>query len=99
MAKALLERNEPEMFRGVGFNSQQCAEKAIKGFLTYKKIHFEKIHDIVALSKEVLVVHPELEALLKETAQLTHKENIISASGNLKMNYLCDDERLCSLMS
>ena len=28
------------------FHSQQCAEKAIKGYLTFHKVRFPKSHDI-----------------------------------------------------
>lgn len=35
------------------FHSQQCAEKAVKGFLAHHKIRFSKTHDLESLSKDV----------------------------------------------
>ncbi|MGE5558829.1 MAG: HEPN domain-containing protein [Bacillota bacterium] len=32
------------------YHSQQCAEKALKAFLTSKEVTFEKTHDLVALN-------------------------------------------------
>ncbi len=71
MAKALWERDDTEMWRGVAFNCQQSAEKAIKGFLAYKKVSFTKTHDIGSLAAKVLVSNPELEPLLKSASTLT----------------------------
>jgi HEPN domain-containing protein len=71
MAKALFEKNDAEMWRGVAFNCQQSAEKAIKGFLTYKKISFQTTHDIGSLATKILVSNPELEPLLKRASTLT----------------------------
>lgn len=48
----------------VCFHSQQCAEKYIKGFLTFNEIYFPKTHsieDIVELCKQII---PEIESEL-----------------------------------
>ena len=71
MAKALFEKNDVEMWRGVAFNCQQSAEKAIMGFLTYKKISFQYTHDIGSLATKILALNPELEPLLKRASTLT----------------------------
>ena len=71
MAKALFEKNDAEMWRGVAFNCQQSAEKAIKGFLTYKKISFQTTHDVGSLATKILISNPELEPLLKRASTLT----------------------------
>lgn len=71
MAKVLWERDDAEMWRGVAYNCEQCAEKAIKGFLAYKKISFTKTHDIGSLAAKVLISNPEVESLLKRASTLT----------------------------
>ena len=38
-----------QKYRTAIYHSQQCAEKAFKGFLIYKKHSLVKIHDLVAL--------------------------------------------------
>jgi HEPN domain-containing protein len=46
------------------FHAQQCAEKYIKGFLTFNEIYFPKIHsieDLVDLCKQIV---PEIESEL-----------------------------------
>ena len=46
------------------FHAQQCAEKYIKGFLTFNEIYFPKIHsieDLVELCKQIV---PEIESEL-----------------------------------
>ena len=46
------------------FHAQQCAEKYIKGFLTFKEIYLPKIHsieDLVELCKQIV---PEIESEL-----------------------------------
>ena len=71
MAQVLFKKNDVEMWRGVAFNCQQSAEKAIKGFLTYKKISFQTTHDIGSLATKILISNPELESLLKRASTLT----------------------------
>ncbi|MGZ3775966.1 MAG: HEPN domain-containing protein [Bdellovibrio sp.] len=46
-------------------------KKPLKGYLTYKKIPFEKTHDVKILSEVFLRNYPELESLVKESTQLT----------------------------
>ena len=49
-----------------GFHSQQCAEKAIKGFLAFHKIRFPKTHDLELLAVEVAKVDDDLAKLAKK---------------------------------
>lgn len=53
------------------FHSQQCAEKAIKGFLTFHKVRFSKTHDLIQLATEVAVVDVKLSKLIIKTKGLT----------------------------
>ena len=53
------------------FHSQQCAEKAIKGFLTHKKIRFSKTHDLLMLSVEIQTVDTKLAKIVEKSKALT----------------------------
>ena len=61
MAQLLYENGSEDMWRGVTYNCEQAAEKAIKGFLVIKKINFPNTHDIGSLAAKVLKLHPELK--------------------------------------
>jgi len=71
VAQVLHQLNPEKYLRTTTFHCQQAAEKSIKGYLSYKKIKFEKIHVISKLAILVLPHHPELENLLKEADDLT----------------------------
>ena len=45
VARYLLTMPDPPP-ESVGFHAQQCAEKALKGFLTFHRIVFERRHDL-----------------------------------------------------
>ena len=66
-AQALL---EAEPSRSV-FHSQQAAEKALKGFLTYRQVAFRRTHDLTDLGTQCLVVDATLEPILREVEGLT----------------------------
>ncbi|MEQ1724066.1 MAG: HEPN domain-containing protein, partial [Pseudobdellovibrio sp.] len=53
------------------FHSQQCAEKAIKGFLAYHKVRFSKTHDLIQLSTEVASVDLKLSKLILKSKGLS----------------------------
>lgn len=53
------------------FHSQQCAEKAIKGFLTFHKVRFSKTHDLIQLAAEVAVIDVKLSKHIIKTKGLT----------------------------
>lgn len=55
-----------EFYRNALFPSQQCTEKAIKGFLTFNNITFPKTHSIGALAD---LVEPQIEEARKTGAQ------------------------------
>lgn len=71
MARTLFDGGQEEMWRGVAFHCQQAAEKAIKGYLVYRKISFSYIHDIGKLATDVLKFHPEVDPLMKRASLLT----------------------------
>lgn len=53
------------------FHSQQAAEKAMKGFLTFHQVPFRKTHDLTDLGSQCAAVAPELETLLRQVSDLT----------------------------
>jgi HEPN domain-containing protein len=61
---------EVEPSRSV-FHSQQLAEKAVKAFLTSRRIAFRRTHDLTDLGAQCAGADPSLEALLRESTKLT----------------------------
>ena len=70
-AKALFQLSSKNYARTVPYLCQQATEKSIKGYLTFKKLKFEKTHDIGKLKNLVLPIQPDLMAILTEADQLT----------------------------
>jgi HEPN domain-containing protein len=58
-------RSKPN-YDAVCFHAQQCAEKFLKARLCEAGIELAKIHDLVALLEQVLVVEPSWEAYRAE---------------------------------
>ena len=57
-ARQLMRGDEPLLDTAV-YHCQQAAEKAIKAYLTYRNIPFEKTHNLVALLSLCLPLEPE----------------------------------------
>jgi len=53
------------------FHSQQAAEKALKGLLTFGQIAFRRTHDLADLGSQCLGVDAALEPLLQQVEGLT----------------------------
>jgi HEPN domain-containing protein len=53
------------------FHSQQAAEKAIKGFLTFRQIAFRRTHDLTDLGSQCASIDASLEPILREVEDLT----------------------------
>jgi len=51
VAKHCFEDLHPKQTEISSYHCQQCAEKSLKAFLSYKNIKFEKIHDLKVLNK------------------------------------------------
>jgi len=51
------------------YHCQQAAEKAVKGYLLFHNVRFEKSHDIVLLVWQAIDIDPSFSALI-ETARL-----------------------------
>ena len=58
-------------YDGICFHAQQCAEKYLKARLCEADIPFSKIHDLVSLLEQVLVVEPAWETFREDLAYLS----------------------------
>lgn len=56
------------------FHVQQCAEKSLKAFIAYKKLKFNKTHDLVNLVDTCMEADPSFETLRLFAAVLTPYE-------------------------
>lgn len=70
-ARSLWATNNKRVWLLVGFLCQQACEKALKGFLLFNGKKVQKIHSIDELSKDVLILAPDLKDLLAEATMLT----------------------------
>lgn len=57
-AKTLIRSRKRGMFDIVCYHSQQCAEKYLKAYLTYRRIKFPKTHDLEKLLDLIIVFDP-----------------------------------------
>ena len=51
---------EADFYSGIVFHCQQCAEKAIKGFLTFHNVRVLKTHDMDKLLSFTVGIDPEI---------------------------------------
>ncbi len=58
-------------YDGACFHAQQCAEKYLKARLSEEGVEFAKVHDLVALLNQVLVVEPGWERFREDLAYLS----------------------------
>ncbi len=62
---------EPPILEDVVFHSQQAAEKAMKGFLTWHQCAFGKTHDLRQLGKLCVSIDPTLQPMIEAAEPLT----------------------------
>ena len=62
---------EPADVEGALFHSQQAAEKAIKGFLTWHDVPFRRVHEIDEIGKQCVGVDSSLADLMGRADALT----------------------------
>lgn len=67
----LIMKDQDPVFWGAAFHAQQCAEKALKGLLTFHDIRAGKTHDVGGLLKLSLPVLPGLETMKERANTLT----------------------------
>ena len=53
------------------YHTQQCAEKALKGFLAYHRAAIPKIHNLVELVERCTAIDSAVESLLSDADDLT----------------------------
>ncbi len=70
-AKLLLAQNSKDFWPPLVFHAQQSAEKAIKGFLTFHKIRFPKVHNMDILVELVAKADQKLSLELGQARILT----------------------------
>lgn len=61
----------PPMFSQSVYHSQQAAEKAIKGFLTWHSNIFGKTHNLIELGKDCVRIDASLELVMLRAGPLT----------------------------
>ncbi len=66
----LLEGDDPIMDTAI-YHTQQCAEKALKGYLAYKREPLKKTHDIELLVEICSAIDSEFEKLYDCSENLT----------------------------
>ena len=66
----LLEGDDPIMDTAI-YHTQQCAEKALKGYLAFKKEPLKKTHDIELLVEICSAIDNEFEKLYDYSENLT----------------------------
>ncbi len=67
----LLLAADPPDVEGALFHSQQAAEKALKGFLTWHDIAFRMVHELGEIGRQCLQADPTLAGLLQSANSLT----------------------------
>jgi HEPN domain-containing protein len=70
VARHLLTMPDPPP-ESVGFHAQQCAEKALKGYLTFHRIPFERRHDLNYLIDLCASLDRDFEQFRAEADELT----------------------------
>ena len=66
-------RQDAPITGGAIYHTQQCAEKALKGFLAFKRAEIHKIHDLAELVVQCAEFDSDFKTLLSDAAILTPK--------------------------
>jgi HEPN domain-containing protein len=70
LAEIAIRRDDP-VTDGAIYHTQQCAEKALKGFLAYHRSEIRKTHDLVELVDQCIAFDPVFKSLLSVADDLT----------------------------
>ncbi len=62
---------QPPLLEAAVFHSQQAAEKAFKGFLTWHDVPFRKTHNLEEIGEQCLKFDPTLKDLIDRAVPLT----------------------------
>lgn len=69
---ALRLSREPDPYSDTAiYHYQQCAEKALKGFVVFNNIRFEKAHDLSVLLQLIIPINEKFSSLIDEADTLT----------------------------
>jgi HEPN domain-containing protein len=66
-------RQEVPITDGAIYHTQQCAEKALKGFLAFKRSEIKKTHNLAELVMQCAEFDSDFESLLLDADDLTPK--------------------------
>ena len=69
-SKALIDFG-PEHKYAAAYFAQQCAEKSIKGYLTFRNVRVVKTHDLEILAKALMPVDPDIAAFILKHKSLS----------------------------
>jgi HEPN domain-containing protein len=70
LAEVGLRQDDP-ITDGAIYHTQQCAEKALKGFLAFKRAEIKKTHNIAKLVAQCAAFDSDFESLSPDADQLT----------------------------
>ena len=73
IAEVAINQDNPMITDGAIYHTQQCAEKALKGFLAYHQSEIRKTHDLIELVDRCAALDPSFETLLSDANYLTPK--------------------------
>jgi len=72
LAEIAIRQDDP-ITDGAIYHTQQCAEKALKGFLAFKRSEIRKTHNLAELIVQCTAFDPDFESLLLDADDLTPK--------------------------
>ena len=89
LARFILDGDDP-IYWAAAFHSQQCAEKALKGFLTFHDIRAKKSHEIDYLLELCCLVNPDFEQFKQTAGKLT--EYAVDSRYPVPRHYASDED-------
>lgn len=75
------------------FHCQQSAEKYIKGYLTWKKKKFPRVHDLVYLLNLCIEIDPSFKNIEKEIRELTEYSTETRYPNDIYIEYTIDEAK------
>lgn len=70
-ATVLMEKVQPPQIEIACYHSQQCAEKALKAFCSFKGSEIQKTHNLIVLCQSCTALNSEFSTLISDCAKLT----------------------------
>ena len=61
----------PPLTGDVAFHAQQCAEKALKAFLTWHDVAFRRTHDLAEIGRQCMDLDVSLAGVVQRAERLT----------------------------